>query len=114
MIQVFKKSDGKPFLFDNEEDYDKEIYTDIMPPSSLYLPVYFDGEKWIGTPYEVWEEQRQKDLKEMGIDETDLIGTDEMIANLSVELMNTQKELQDARKEIAELTITVLGGNNDA
>lgn len=56
MIQIFRKSDGKPFLIDeSKEGYDKDLYTEIMPPSSLYWPVKFDGGEWVGTPYEEWK-----------------------------------------------------------
>lgn len=30
-------------------------YTAIQPPSGIYEPFYFDGEKWIGTSKEDWE-----------------------------------------------------------
>ena len=60
MIQIFRK-DGKPFLIDeSKEGYDKDLYTDIMPPSNLYLPVKFDGGEWVGTPYEEWKNNKLK------------------------------------------------------
>ncbi|WBU87796.1 hypothetical protein BtpYZU01_11 [Brochothrix phage BtpYZU01] len=35
-------------------DYPKE-YTELQPEDGLYQPIFFDGEKWIGTKKEVWE-----------------------------------------------------------
>lgn len=67
--QIYNKTNGEPELvqdrYDEESaasifDYDKDLYTDFMPPSSLYQPIYFDEElnEWVGTPYEVWKENR--------------------------------------------------------
>ena len=54
MIQVFRKSDGTPFLVKDNEEYDTDLYTDIMPPSELYYPIRFEDGEWKGTPYEKW------------------------------------------------------------
>lgn len=35
-------------------NYPKE-YTELQPVDGLYQPIFFDGEKWIGTKKEVWE-----------------------------------------------------------
>ena len=39
---------------------------------------------------------------------------DEIIAELSFELIKTQEELSDVRKDISDLTIQLLGGSADA
>ncbi|MFW3528154.1 hypothetical protein [Staphylococcus caprae] len=112
MIQIFRKRDGKPFLIDeSKEGYDKDLYTDIMPPSNLYLPVKFDGGEWVGTPYEEWK--RQQVEVEVPKQDTE-IHKDQIIAELSLELIRTQEELNDARKDISDLTIQLLGGTTNA
>ena len=111
MIQIFRKRDGKPFLIDeNKEGYDKDLYTDIMPPSNLYLPVKFDGGEWVGTPYEEWKRQQIEEPPKKD-DETH---KDQIIAELSFELIKTQEELNDVRKDISDLTMQLLGGNANA
>ncbi|WP_336849752.1 hypothetical protein [Staphylococcus epidermidis] len=111
MIQIFRKSDGKPFLIDeSRERYDKDLYTEIMPPSSLYWPVKFDGGKWVGTPYEEWKKQQIEEPPKKD-DETHKY---QIIADLSLELLKTQEELRDVRKDISDLTIQLLGGNANA
>ena len=112
MIQIFRKRDGKPFLIDeSKEGYDKDLYTDIMPPSNLYLPVKFDGGEWIGTPYEEWKKQQVE--VETPKEDTES-HKDEIIAELSLELIKTQEELNDVRKDISDLTMQLLGGNANA
>ncbi|MCY1602459.1 hypothetical protein [Staphylococcus pettenkoferi] len=112
MIQIFRKRDGKPFLIDeSKEGYDKDLYTDIMPPSNLYLPVKFEGGEWVGTPYEEWKKQQIETEPPKKDDETH---KDQIIADLSLELLNTQEELKDVRKDISDLTIQLLGGTTNA
>ena len=111
MIQIFRKSDGKPFLIDeSKEGYDKDLYTEIMPPSSLYWPVKFDGGEWVGTPYEEWKRQQIEEPPKKD-DETH---KDQIIAELSFELIKTQEELNEVRKDISDLTMQLLGGNANA
>ena len=67
--------DGTPFLVmenkDGELEYPKEQWTDIAPPEGLYEPIHFDGEKWVGTPYEEWLEQQPKIEVEEAPDDKD-------------------------------------------
>lgn len=110
MIQIFRKTDGKPFLFDEtKKGYDTDLYTEIMPPSNLYWPVKFDGDEWVGTPYEEWKRQQVEVPKR----DTE-IHKDQIIAELSLELIRTQEELSDVRKDISDLTMQLLGGNANA
>ena len=39
---------------------------------------------------------------------------DQIIADLSLELLKTQEELKDVRKDISDLTIQLLGGTTNA
>lgn len=112
MIQIFRKTDGKPFLFDEtKKEYDTDLYTEIMPPSNLYWPVKFDGGEWVGTPYEEWKKQQIETEPPKKDDE---IHKDQIIADLSLELLKTQEELSDVRKDISDLTIQLLGGTTNA
>lgn len=82
-----------------------------MPPSSLYWPVKFDGGEWVGTPYEEWK--RQQVEVEVPKQDTE-VHKDQIIAELSLELIRTQEELSDVRKDISDLTMQLLGGNANA
>ena len=64
--QIYNKQNGEPKLiqdsYDEKSDvsifeYDKEKYTDSMPPNNLYQPIHFDNvlNKWIGVNYEEWK-----------------------------------------------------------
>ncbi|WP_337225391.1 hypothetical protein [Staphylococcus capitis] len=116
--QIFKKTNGKPELIKSIEDeetgkeyfdYDELEYTKIMPPSNLYEPIHFDGKKWVGTPYEEWLKQQPKIEVEEVPNEKDTL-----IADLTLQLIETQEELNDVRKDISGLTIQLLGGSADA
>lgn len=111
-MQVFRKDNGEPFLFEKtriETEYDKDIYTEVMPPSGLYQPIYFDGEKWIGTPYEEWLEQQPKNEVEETPDEKDIL-----IADLTLQLMETQNTVVELQNDVANLTLQVLESDNNA
>lgn len=106
--QIFNKSDGAPKLIETGV-FDTEQYTEIQPPNGLYQPIHFDGKEWIGTPYEEWKKQQVEVPKQ----DTE-VHKDQIIAELSLELIRTQEELSDVRKDISDLTIQLLGGNANA
>lgn len=105
--------DGTPFLTmenkDGELEYPKEQWTDIAPPEGLYEPIHFDGEKWIGTPYEEWLEQQPKFEVEETPNDKDIL-----IADLTLQLMETQGVVSNLQNDIASLTLQVLEGNINA
>ncbi|WOZ56247.1 tail fiber protein [Brochothrix phage BtpYZU03] len=54
-------------------DYPKE-YTELQPEDGLYQPIFFDGEKWIGTKKEVWEAANPpKENVDVGVNVEDVI-----------------------------------------
>lgn len=108
--QIFNKSDGAPKLI-KTGIFDTEQYTEIQPPNGLYEPIYFNGIEWIGKPYEEWK--RQQVEVETPKQDTE-IHKDQIIAELSLELIRTQEELNDVRKDISDLTMQMLGGNANA
>lgn len=105
--------DGTPFLAmknkDGELEYPKEQWTDIAPPEGLYEPIQFDGKKWIGTPYEEWLEQQSKIEVEETPDDKDIL-----IADLTLQLMETQNTVVDLQNDVANLTLQVLESGNNA
>lgn len=107
--QFFRKSDGEVFLFNDEVDEISDDYTDVIPEDGLYQPIYFDGKKWIGTPYEIWLEAQPKVEIEEVADEKDMI-----IADLTVQLLSTQEEVDNLQKDIANLTLQILGDEANA
>lgn len=105
--------DGTPFLVmkgkDGELEYPKEQWTDIAPPEGLYEPIHFDGEKWVGTPYEEWLEQQPKFEVEEAPDDKDVL-----IADLTLQLMETQNTVVNLQNDMANLTLQVLESGNNA
>lgn len=106
--QIFNKSDGTPTLIENNE-FDTELYTEVQPPSELYQPIYFDGNEWIGTQYEDWKKNQPEIEDEIIIDEKD-----EIIADLSVQLLEAQSSIKNIEKDVANLSIMILEGDTDA
>ena len=106
--QIFNKSDGAPKLIETGI-FDTEQYTEIQPPNGLYQPIHFDGKEWIGTPYEEWKKQQVEVPKQ----DTE-VHKNQIISELSLELIRTQEELSDVRKDVSDLTIQLLGGNANA
>lgn len=101
--QIFNKSDGAPKLIETGI-FDTEQYTEVQPPNGLYQPIHFDGQKWVGTPYEEWIANHPKpDEVEEIPDEKD-----EIIADLSIQLLEAQNAISTVRNDVANLTIQLL------
>ena len=109
MKQLFNKTNGAPKLVMNDEDVDLENYTEIQPPEGLYQPIYFDGEKWVGTPYEEWLKQQPKVEIEEVPDEKDVV-----ISDLTLQLMKTQDALANLQNDMANLTLQAMESDNNA
>lgn len=116
--QIFKKTNGKPELIKSIEDeetgkeyfdYNESEYTTEIPPSNLYEPIYFENGKWKGATREEYLKRQPKVEIEEIPDEKDAL-----IADLTLQLIETQEELNDVRKDISGLTIQLLGGTTNA
>lgn len=105
--------DGTPFLvMENENgelEYPEEQWTDIAPPEGIYSPFYFDGKKWVGTTYEEWLEQQPKNEVEETPDDKDIL-----IADLTLQLMETQNTVANLQNDMANLTLQVLESDINA
>ena len=105
--------DGTSFLVmenkDGELEYPEGQWTDIAPPEGLYEPIHFDGKKWIGTPYEKWLEKQPKNEVEETPDDKDVL-----IANLTLQLMETQDTVVNLQNDMANLTLQVLESDINA
>lgn len=107
--QYFKKSNGEVFLFDDKLDKVTDEFTDIKPDEGLYAPIHFDGRKWVGTPYEKWLENQPKFEVEEAPDEKDIL-----IADLTLQLMETQNTVVNLQNDMANLTLQVLESDINA
>ena len=107
--QYFKKSNGEAFLFDDKSDEITDEFTDIIPDEGLYTPIYFNGKEWVGTSYEEWLEQQPKIEVEETPDDKDIL-----IADLTLQLMETQNTVVDLQNDVANLTLQVLESGNNA
>lgn len=118
--QIYRKTDGIPELiqdrYDEESEvsiyeYDKDLYTDSMPPSHLYQPIQFNEEKneWIGITKEDWESNQSKPLIEPD-------GTDFLNAQLISNDIEHSTKIGELQQDIANLTAELLkiqGGTSD-
>lgn len=102
--QIFDKTDGTPKLIETNV-FDTEQFTDVQPPNGLYQPIHFDGEKWIGTQYDEWVKHQPKEDVEAIPDEKD-----EIIATLSIQLLQTETKILSIQEDIANLTRQFLEG----
>ena len=118
--QIYRKTDGIPELiqdrYDEESEvsifnYDKDLYTDSMPPSYLYQPIQFNEEKneWIGVTKEDWESNQSKPLIEPD-------GTDFLNAQLISNDIEHSTKIGELQQDVANLTselLEVKGGENN-
>lgn len=116
--QIFNKTNGKPELIKsikNKEtgeeyfDYNESEYTAEIPSSNLYEPIHFENGEWKGVTREEYLKRQPKVEIEEAPDDKDVL-----IADLTLQLIETQEELNDVRKDISGLTIQLLGGTTDA
>ena len=116
-LQVFDKSNGQPKLIKQTADeetgqlkyeYDQEEYTEEMPPSSLYDPIFYRDGRWQGLTKEQWE-ARQPEPEPVEPSETEIErGT------MQMEIFKLQLMIQDLQDENASLTkevVNLKGGN---
>jgi hypothetical protein len=118
--QIYRKTDGTPELiqdrYDEESEvsifnYDKDLYTDSMPPSHLYQPIQFNEEKneWIGVTKEDWESNQSKPPIEPD-------GTDFLNAQLISNDIEHNAKINGLEQDVANLTSELLemkGGVSD-
>ena len=112
--QIYRKTDGTPELiqdrYDEESEvsiyeYDKDLYTDSMPPSNLYQPIQFNEEKneWVGATREEYEESLPKEeISQPSASEIMMASTQMQVAESSFQLRDTQKQLAQSMLENAE------------
>lgn len=118
--QIYHKTDGTPELiqdrYDEESEvsiyeYDKDLYTDSMPPSSLYQPIQFNEEtnEWVGITKEEWGSNQSKPPIEPD-------GADFLNAQLISNDIEHNDKINGLEQDIANLTSEVLemkGGISD-
>ncbi|MFR6533403.1 MAG: hypothetical protein ACLUOM_10350 [Staphylococcus simulans] len=107
--EIYYIENGKPSLIKEGEFYDKSVFTNVQPPSELYQPIHFDGKKWVGTPYDEWLKEQSKIEIEETTDEKDVL-----IADLTLQLMETQNTVENLQNDMANLTLQVLESDNNA
>lgn len=101
--QIFNKSDGTPKLIDTDY-FDTEQYTDIQPPNGLYEPIHFNGSEWVGVSQKEWLENQPEEEKTEVIPDK----KDEIIADLSIQLLEAQNTISTIQDDVANITIQLL------
>lgn len=117
--QIFKKENGQPELIESVTDedtgesyfdYDESIYTDIMPESGLYQPIYFRDGKWHGATKEQYEESLPES------DAGTPSSNDFLNAQLLANDLERNSKIEGLQQDIANLTAELLkkqGGTSD-
>ncbi|SLN00305.1 hypothetical protein FM106_18810 [Brachybacterium faecium] len=76
-------------------NYPKE-YTELQPTDGLYQPIFFNGEKWIGTKKEDWEAANPLDENvDVGVNIEDVILTNEELLMQNAELSARISKLEN-------------------
>ena len=99
--------DGRPFLaFKNEEgeyQYPEEAWTEVAPPEGIYSPFYFNGNEWIGSTKEEFEELLPKEEPiQPSASELMMASTQMQVAESSFQLRETQQKLAETMMDNAE------------
>ena len=99
--------DGTPFLAyrgeDGEYDYPNDEWTEVAPPEGIYSPFYFNGNEWIGSTKEEYEESLPKEeIPQPSASELMMASTQMQVAESSFQLRDTQKQLAQSMLEGAE------------
>lgn len=113
--QIFHKSNGQPKLIKNVTDedtgesyfdYDKSIYTDIMPENGLYQPIYFRDGKWHGSTKENRESaQPPKEETPKDINKILLATTQMQLAEVVSTLSEKEKDVEMLKTQNAEILL---------
>lgn len=99
--------DGTPYLaFQNSEgeyDYPNDEWTEVAPPEGIYSPFYFNGNEWVGSTKEEYEESLPKEEPiQPSASELMMASTQMQVAESSFQLRDTQKQLAQSILESAE------------
>lgn len=97
-VLVFSNSDG-------EYVYPKEKWTEQKPPTDIYAPFYYDGQKWVGQSKEDFESNVE--IPEVEPDEKDV-----MISSLLKQNVEQQAQIDSTQKDIATLMQLFMTGGN--
>lgn len=99
--------DGTPYLAylnsEGEYDYPNDEWTEIAPPEGIYSPFYFNGNEWVGSTKEEYEESLPKEeIPQPSASELMMASTQMQVAESSFQLRDTQKQLAQSMLEGAE------------
>ena len=104
--QVFLYN-GTPYLaFKDEEgeyDYPNDEWTEVAPPEGIYSPFYFNGDEWIGSTKEEYEESLPKEeIVQPSTSELMMASTQIQVAESSFQLREIQQKLAETMMDNAE------------
>ncbi|MCE5030078.1 hypothetical protein KJB99_10015 [Staphylococcus epidermidis] len=99
--------DGTPYLAflnsEGEYDYPNDEWTEVAPPEGIYSPFYFNGNEWVGSTKEEYEESLPKEeIPQPSASELMMASTQMQVAESSFQLRDTQKQLAQSMLEGAE------------
>ena len=106
-MKVVYLYDGTPYMVykDEEGEYQYPIdeWTEVSPPEGIYSPFYFNGNEWVGSTKEEYEELLPKEeAPQPSTSELMMASTQMQVAESSFQLRDTQKQLAQSMLEGAE------------
>lgn len=105
---------GTPYLAykneDGEFNYPEDEWTEVAPPGGIYSPYYFNGNEWVSSTKEEYEENLPKL-------EPDIPSSDDFLnAQLLANDLEHNSKIEGLQQDIANLTAELLkvqGGMSD-
>lgn len=97
-VLVFSNNDG-------EYVYPKDKWTEQKPPTGIYAPFYYDGQKWVGQSKEDFE-------KNVEVPEVEPDDKDVMISALLQQNVEQQTQIDSTQKDITTLMELFMTGGN--
>ncbi|MGS5802086.1 hypothetical protein ACVENB_12255 [Staphylococcus aureus] len=115
--QIFDKTNGTPKLIQSTLDeetgaerfvYDEDRYTEEMPSSELYEPIFYKDGKWQGISYNEWEYNRSVEESEGEKAPYEPNSSEMMLAKAQMQVTKTANQLMKSQKEQAALAMELV------
>lgn len=105
-MKVVYLYDGTPYLAElnneGEYNYPKETWTETPPPEGIYEPFYFNGNKWIGSTKEEYENNLANDISDTPNPK------DVLNAQLLANDLEHNSKIKSLEEDVANLTAQLL------
>lgn len=95
---------GEPYLAfrneDGEYSFPQDEWTYVSPPEGIYSPYYFNGNRWVGSTKEEYEQDLPKEEENESSNKTESI-----IAETQLQVTESLEQLKNTQEIIAQLML---------